>query len=116
MYAPRKVKLIFTKHAIQRIYERGYELREIIQFFERNKLAFMDKNKQGYEIQIPMKGKLVGDFEGEGSFIVKSFLYPIMPTTNYSKYFPVVINSIHLPINHTATARILRRKVYGKLS
>ena len=109
MYEPKKVTLIFTKHAVHRIYERGYCIEELLRYLDRNKLAFIDKNKCGFEIPIPMKGRLVGDFEGEGSFIVKSFLYPkLSAKPSYRKYIPVVIKHVRLPNRNIPAVGFLR--------
>lgn len=70
----RHVDIWVTKHAIRRIRERGSKLDEIISYLRYSKSLLLLKNCKGYEILIPLKGKLVGDFDGR-TLIIKSFLW-----------------------------------------
>ena len=70
-----EIPIVITNHAIQRMKERAVNSKEIIQFLIRSNLLILLENHQGFEIIVPFKGRLVGDFDGE-NFIVKSFLLP----------------------------------------
>lgn len=96
--AARKVVLIFTKHAVRRIYERGSHLGELVGYISRNRSLLLKKNREGYEIQVPMKGRLVGDFDDDHRFIVKSFLYPPMSMNRTSNScVSVVVKGVIFP-------------------
>jgi len=98
MWRAEKVDLIITKHAIRRAHERGLMLSELLDFLRRNKIILMHKNSKGYEILVPMKGRLVGDFEDRHSFIIKSFLYPALRNNaTRNSHIVVAISKIHLP-------------------
>jgi len=71
-----EVGLALTRHAIQRMVERGCNPDEVVSFLLRNKGLILLRNHQGYEICIPFKGRLVGDFD-RGTLIIKSFLIPL---------------------------------------
>lgn len=70
-----EIRIVLTNHAMRRIKERVVNSKDIIQFLLKSKALILIENHQGYEIIIPFKGRLVGDFDGE-DFIVKSFLLP----------------------------------------
>jgi len=93
----KEITLIFTKHAIQRIYERGWSLESVIEYLRQNKLFLMYRNKEGYEIRIPMKGRLVGDFEDKNTFIVKSYLYPNITALTVNRPIHVLVRGVLLP-------------------
>jgi hypothetical protein len=71
-----ETRIVITNHAMQRIRERVVNSEDIIQFLLKSKVLILLKNHLGFEIIIPFKGRLVGDFDGE-DFIVKSFLLPL---------------------------------------
>lgn len=75
MWVNRIRRMEITSHAVRRMMERCCNPEEVISFLRRSNKLILLKNHQGYEIIIPFKGRLVGDFDG-GTFIVKSFLLP----------------------------------------
>jgi len=77
-----QIQLAITKHAIQRMIERGCNPKDVILFLRRINGLILLKNHRGYEIIIPFKGRLVGDFEGK-TFVVKSFLLPTRFAQDY---------------------------------
>jgi len=96
MQAIRNINMIFTRHAVRRVHERGFSLSGLIEYLKRNTFTLLEKNREGYEICVPMKGRLVGKFDDNHNFIVKSFLYPIkgQTTKQYPKYLEVKISKI----------------------
>ena len=70
-----EIPFVITNHAIQRMKERAVNSKDITQFLLRSDVLILLENHQGFEIIVPFKGRLVGDFDGE-DFIVKSFLLP----------------------------------------
>lgn len=70
-----EIPIRITNHAIQRMKERAVNPKDISQFLLRSNVLILLENHQGFEIIVPFKGRLVGDFDGE-DFIVKSFLLP----------------------------------------
>ena len=80
----KTVKVLFTKHAIRRIWERGCNFQQVISCLDVSHGECITKNGKGYEIVIPMKGRLVGDFNN-GQFIVKSFFHPTFKHRNNAK-------------------------------
>ncbi len=81
MQTIKNINMIFTRHAVRRVHERGFSLSGLIDYLKRNTFTLLEKNREGYEICIPMKGRLVGKFDDNHNFIVKSFLYPIKRQT-----------------------------------
>jgi hypothetical protein len=69
------VKVVITRHALHRIRERAGNPHEVLSFLTQSELTLL-KNCAGYEITIPLKGRIVGDFEDETTFIAKSFKHP----------------------------------------
>lgn len=73
-----QLNVMITNHAVQRILERGCSLEEVKNYLLRNDKVILFRNHlrgRGYEILIPLKGRLVGDFEGD-IFIAKTFKLP----------------------------------------
>jgi len=74
-----QLKIVITKHAIQRIMERGCSPDEVLSFLLKSNVVVLLKNHmrgRGYEILMPFKGWLVGDLDHD-VFIVKTFKTPI---------------------------------------
>jgi len=55
--------------------DRGCNPEDVILFLQKCSGLILLENHQGYEICIPFKGRLVGNFDGE-TLIIKSFLLP----------------------------------------
>jgi len=68
----KKIKI--TRHAVQRMRERGCNPWEIGVLLNQERV-FLVEYPKGFEILMPGKGRLAGDFDC-GSFIVKTFLLP----------------------------------------
>ena len=54
--------------------ERGSDPTAIISYLQKSKSLVLSKNRHGYEVVVPLKGKLVGDFDGD-TLVIKSFLW-----------------------------------------
>jgi hypothetical protein len=78
-----KIRVVVTKHAIRRIAERAGDPQIILSYLRGSKELMLIKNNQGYELIIPLKGRLVGDFDDEVTFVAKSFLFPFRNRTDY---------------------------------
>jgi len=72
-----RADIVLTKHAIRRMLERGCDPDYVMKVLHTEKRIVLMKNRRGYEIILPYKGRLVGDFDKKDGkrFIVKSFLY-----------------------------------------
>ncbi|MEM2129656.1 MAG: hypothetical protein QXZ70_03555 [Candidatus Bathyarchaeia archaeon] len=88
------VDIVVTKHAIKRIRERGGNLEEIISYLRHSKSLLLLKNCKGYEILIPLKGKLVGHFDGK-ALIIKSFLWFFKGNSRFE--VAIRVSSVNLP-------------------
>jgi len=71
-----RIEIVLTYHAVKRMRERASDPRDIISFLRKSNEVVLLENHQGFEIPIPLKGRLVGDFDGDHTFIAKSFLPP----------------------------------------
>jgi hypothetical protein len=74
------VNLMLTKHALQRIRERGGSLYLIKGFLEKQ-IITLRKRVDGFEISTPF-GRLIGLFENK-TFVVKTFVYPFRNKKDY---------------------------------
>lgn len=70
-----KIDLVFTKHSIKRMRERGGNFGMVVSLLKRLGKHSLVKKRRGYEIVIPFKGRLVGDFD-DTKLIVKSYQFP----------------------------------------
>jgi|WetSurMetagenome_2_1015567.scaffolds.fasta_scaffold195304_2 hypothetical protein len=89
-------------HVLRRMEDRGGNLKETIEYLRKGSVV-LTKNSQGYEISIPFKGRLAGDFD-RGVFIIKTFLSPFRfgkdyyPTCEKTRtQYNVRVASIRLP-------------------
>lgn len=97
-----RLNVIITKHAVQRIMERGCSLEEVENYLLRNDKVILFRNHlrgRGYEIIIPFKGRLVGDFEGN-IFIARTFKLPFWTNhTNGTGGCAVAVSSVAIRKN-----------------
>ena len=86
-----RVDIVLTKHAIRRMLERGCNPDYVIRVLYVKRKIILVKNRRGFEIIIPYKGRLVGDFDKKDGkrFIVKSFLYSLAPENR------IIVKRIH---------------------
>ena len=77
------IQIVITYHAISRMKERGCTLSEILCYLRLGRVVLVEDD-EGYEIAVPFKGRLAGDFD-QGFFVVKTFLFPF----NYGKAYNV---------------------------
>ena len=92
--AMKKIDVIFSPHSISRIKERGGDLIEIISPLKRYNKQSLIKNRNGHEMIIPLKGRLVGDLS-QTNFIVKSYIYPKFSGYDNSKKQTVQISKVY---------------------
>jgi len=82
MRSNKGLEIVVTKHALRRMRERGCDPAYLHKYLSRTRILHLKRNSRGYEIAIPFKGRLVGDFD-EGKFIIKTFLPPCYNKRDY---------------------------------
>ena len=73
MESDKELEIVVTKHALERMRERGCDPEYLHKYLSRTRILHLKRNSRGYEVAIPFKGRLAGDFDG-GKFIIKTFL------------------------------------------
>ncbi|MFX1514552.1 MAG: hypothetical protein ACFFCQ_18455 [Promethearchaeota archaeon] len=91
----KKIDVIFSQHSISRIKERGGDFREVISPLKRDNKQSLIKNRNGYEMIIPLKGRLVGHLS-KTEFIVKSYIFPKFSNYGNAKKQTVQISQVYL--------------------
>jgi hypothetical protein len=115
-----EIDIEIEPHVINRMKERGGGLlARAIEYLWSGPIA-LSKNRQGFEISIPFKGRLAGDFD-RGVFVVKTFLWPFWSKKEHYAYvrktgiqYTVTVRSIRFPGFNEFSARYLRA-LYNRL-
>jgi len=82
MGSNKGLEIVVTKHALRRMRERGCDPAYLHRYLSRTRILHLKRNSRGYEIVIPFKGRLAGDFDGD-TFVIKTFLPPCYNKRDY---------------------------------
>jgi hypothetical protein len=86
----KRIEMRFTRHSQRRMRERGTNPNTIISLLKEVDTHSLVERREGCEIPIPLKGRLVGNLFGN-QFIVKTFKFP-----KFGDYGNARIYSIHI--------------------
>jgi len=103
-----EIEIEIKSHVINRVKERGGDFLGVIEYLRRGPVV-LSKNCQGYEISIPFKGRLAGDFDRR-VFVVKTFLWPFRSKTEHDTYVRKT------GIQHTVTVESIRFPNFNEFS